>query len=150
VKRRSRARQRGSPKTNEATAARFRRERDEALEQQAAVAEVLRVISSSPGELGPVFDVILERAARLCRAAFGSLLLKESKVFRRVAVHNPPPLFAEFHKKTPNCSAAADPRAENTYRNKSTGSCCGRRGDGYRQHYRQVCGRAHASDRSYA
>jgi len=66
----------------------------------AAVAEVLRVISSSPGELGPVFDVILESAARLCRAAFGSLLLKESKVFRRVAVHNPPPLFAEFHKKT--------------------------------------------------
>jgi hypothetical protein len=62
---------------------------------------VLRVISSSPGELGPVFDVILESAARLCRAAFGSLLLKESKVFRRVAVHNPPPLFAEFHKKTP-------------------------------------------------
>jgi signal transduction histidine kinase len=47
VKRRSRARQRGSPKTNEATAARFRRERDEALEQQAAVAEVLRVISSA-------------------------------------------------------------------------------------------------------
>jgi nitrate/nitrite-specific signal transduction histidine kinase len=62
---------------------------------------VLRVISSSPGELGPVFDVILESAARLCRAAFGSLLLKESKVFRRVAVHNPPLLFAEFHKKTP-------------------------------------------------
>jgi signal transduction histidine kinase len=102
VKRRTRApgRRFGSPKTNEGNAARFRRERDEALEQQAATAEVLRVISSSPGELAPAFDVILESAARLCRAAFGTLLLLENNVFRRVAVYNPPPLFAEFHEKT--------------------------------------------------
>src|SRR5262245_28502438 len=94
------ARRVGSPAINGGSAARFRRERDEALEQQAATAEVLRVISSSPGELGPVFDVILESAARLCGAAFGSLILWENNAFRRVSIHNPPPLFAEVHKSS--------------------------------------------------
>jgi two-component system, NtrC family, sensor kinase len=73
----------------------------ESLEQQTATSEVLRVISSSEGELEPVFRTLLANATRICEAAFGSMLLYEDELFRRVATHNPPPMFAEFHKNTP-------------------------------------------------
>ena len=90
---RASARQRGLPKTKEVSAARFRRERDEALEQQAATAEVLRVISASPDDLEPVFDAILENATRLCHARFGTLNLYDGEAYHSVALHNPPPQF---------------------------------------------------------
>jgi GAF domain-containing protein len=73
----------------------------ESLQQQTATADVLRVISNSPGELTPVVNAMLENATRICEAAFGSMLLMEGDVFRRVAIHNAPPMFAEFHERMP-------------------------------------------------
>ena len=66
----------------------------ESLEQQTATADVLRVISSSQGELGPVFQAMLENATRICSASFGTLLMYEGDEFRRVAKHNMPQVFA--------------------------------------------------------
>jgi GAF domain-containing protein len=73
----------------------------EALEQQTATSEVLGVISSSPGELEPVFQAMLENATRLCEAKFGTLLLNEGDVFRHVGFYNVPPAFAEAGRGKP-------------------------------------------------
>src|SRR5262249_30990879 len=73
----------------------------ESLQQQTATADVLQVISSSPGELEPVFQAILENAVRICEATFGTLQLRESDAFRIVAMHNPPPAFAEARRRHP-------------------------------------------------
>jgi class 3 adenylate cyclase len=74
---------------------RFRRERDEALEQLSATSEVLKVISSSPDELQPVFAAILENATRLCDAKFGNLWLCAGGGFRVVATHSIPLAYGE-------------------------------------------------------
>src|SRR5262249_28996460 len=65
------------------------RELSEALEQQTATSEVLGVISSSPGELEPVFTTMLGNATRICEAKFGNLFLLENQAFRAVAMHGP-------------------------------------------------------------
>ena len=71
------------------------RELSESLEQQTAASRVLEVISSSPGDLEPVFNVMLENATRLCGAKFGTLNLFDGEVFRNVAMHNVPAEYAE-------------------------------------------------------
>src|SRR5260370_924642 len=67
----------------------------ESLQQQTATAEVLGVISGSPGELEPVFETMLANATRLCEAKFGNLYLHEGGALRIVAAHNVPPAFTE-------------------------------------------------------
>jgi signal transduction histidine kinase len=67
----------------------------ESLEQQTAASEVLQVISSSPGQLEPVFATMLRNAVRICEAKFGTLYLCESDGFRAIAMHNAPPAYAE-------------------------------------------------------
>ena len=76
-------------------------ELSESLAQQTATSRVLQVISSSPGELDPVFQTMLENATRICEAAFGSMLLREGDAFRRVAIHNAPREFSEHSEKEP-------------------------------------------------
>ena len=73
----------------------------ESLEQQTATSEVLRVISSSPGQLEPVFEAMLQNATRICEAKFGTMYLREGDAFRAVALHNAPPAFAEARKRAP-------------------------------------------------
>ena len=71
---------------------------NEALEQQAATAEVLNVISSSPGQLEPVFQTILANATHICGAKFGTLYLRDGDSFRAAAFHNAPRAFIEARK----------------------------------------------------
>ncbi len=114
--------------------ARLLNELRESLEQQTAMSEVLGVISSSPGELEPVFDTILANATRLCEASHGTLWLCEGDGFRRTALHGTlPEAFVEgrgslFHPapEVPFARAArtrqtvhvADLRAEQAYLNR--------------------------------
>ena len=70
----------------------------EALEQQTATSEVLQVISSSPGDLEPVFASMLEKAVRICDAAFGNIYRWDGDALHLVATRNTPPAFAEARR----------------------------------------------------
>src|SRR5262249_7094937 len=67
----------------------------ESLEQQTATSEVLRVISSSPGELEPVFQAMLENATRVCGSNFGTLYLREGDAFRAISMHGATPAYMQ-------------------------------------------------------
>jgi signal transduction histidine kinase len=73
----------------------------ESLQQQTATADVLKVISSSPGDLEPVFNAMLESAVHICDASFGNLLLYDGNFFRHVALHNAPPAWAADRERDP-------------------------------------------------
>ena len=81
--------------------ARLLNEQRESLERQTATSEVLKVISSSPGELEPVFQAVLDSATRLCEANFGILYRYEGGAFHAVALRGAPPGFAEFQQRAP-------------------------------------------------
>ena len=81
---------------NETEVARLRRELNEAVEQQKATTDVLGVISSSPGQLEPIFRAMLENAVRILEAKFGTLFLCEGSLVRPVAGVGLPPRLREF------------------------------------------------------
>ena len=73
----------------------------EALEEQTATSEVLQVISSSPGDLEPVFATMLENAVRICDAKFGNIHRWDGEAMHIIAAHNTPPAFVEARKRSP-------------------------------------------------
>src|SRR5262249_50562957 len=81
--------------------ARLLNELRESLQQQTATADVLKVISSSPGDLGPVFDTMLANAVQVCGANFGIMHGYDGGAFCTVAMHNVPPAFAEMRRSNP-------------------------------------------------
>jgi GAF domain-containing protein len=85
------------------------RELTESLEQQTATSEVLRVISSSQGDLQRVFESLLENATRLCGAKFGNLFLRTEDGFRYVALHGVPSEYVEWGKRQPRAVLAQHP-----------------------------------------
>ena len=83
----------------------------ELLEQQTATSEVLKVISSSPGELEPVFEAMLENATRICEASFGDAVARRGRdAFRAAAVHGAPPAFDEHGERDPRSTRAGHRR----------------------------------------
>jgi hypothetical protein len=90
-----------SAPTQDAEVARLTRELNEAREQQTATSEVPQVISSSPGDLEPVFATMLESAARICDANFGNIFRWDGDALYLVATHNTPPAFAEARRSSP-------------------------------------------------
>jgi two-component system NtrC family sensor kinase len=74
---------------------------DEALAREAASAQVLQVINASPGDLGPVFEAMLDKAMRLCGAAFGFMTVIDGERSRTVAARGVPAAYAAFRERNP-------------------------------------------------
>ena len=88
------------PAGHEAKVERLTRERDEALLRETANSEVLRLISSSPGDLELVFRTILENATRICNANFGNLFRFDGEIFYPAAQFNTPAALLESDNAT--------------------------------------------------
>jgi two-component system, NtrC family, sensor kinase len=76
------------------------RELSESLEQQTATSEVLQVISSSPGDLQPIFATMLENAVRICGAKYGNIYRWDGELLHLLAAHNTPPALAEARRQS--------------------------------------------------
>ena len=96
-------------KRRNAAAEQLARERDEALKQLSAASEVLKIISSSPGELEPVFQTMLGNAIRICDAKFGILFRFDGNAFDLAAQVGTPPEYAEFLKRRGPFQSAPGP-----------------------------------------
>src|SRR5262249_40400561 len=83
----------------------------ESLEQQTATSEVLSIISTSPGQLEPVFEAMLANGTRLCEARCGILSLYDGEVFRNAAMYNVPLALAELRKREPFRPTTGSPHA---------------------------------------
>jgi adenylate cyclase len=83
-------------------------ETKEALDRQTATSEVLKVISSSPGELEPVFDALLTNATRICAATFGNLFLRDDHLFHAVAVHGEQS-YVDHYRRNPEVDLRDNP-----------------------------------------
>jgi GAF domain len=81
--------------------ARLLSELRESLQEQTATSEVLHTISSSPGDLEPVFAAMLEKAVHICDAKFGNIYRWEGDALQIVATHNTPPAYAEHRRHSP-------------------------------------------------
>ena len=81
----------------------------ESLEQQTATSEVLQVISSSPGDLEPVFATMLEKAVGICDATFGNVYRWDGEFFHLIATHNTPPAFADYRSRSTPISFGRGP-----------------------------------------
>ena len=86
---------------SEPEVAQLKRELHEAVEQQTATSEVLQVVSNSPGALQQVFDIMLEKAARVCDANFGNIYRWDGDALHLAATHNTPQAFAEARRRSP-------------------------------------------------
>ena len=93
---RARPSRRKVPADRNAEIASLKRELSEALEQQTATSEVLGFISSSPGNLAPVFEAMLDNATRICEAMYGVLYRYDDGAFHPAAMHNVPIEHADF------------------------------------------------------
>src|SRR6516164_1576547 len=82
--------------------ARLLNELRQSLEQQTATSEVLQVVSTSLGDLEPVFATMLEKAVRICDATFGNIYRWDGEALHLVATHNTPPAFAEARRQSPH------------------------------------------------
>ena len=90
----------------------------EALEQQTATSEVLKVISSSPGDLDPVFQTMLANAVRICDAKFGVMFRYNNEMFNPAAMFDMPPALVEFFQQRGSFQPNSGTNLERMWRTK--------------------------------